>query len=71
MAARYPRHWNPEFCVRDPAMQHPHDDLRRRCSDLQAERDQARAELAAVVSSRTWRYMEPVRAVYRRLRSGA
>jgi SAM-dependent methyltransferase len=71
VAARYPRHWNPEFCVRDPAMQHPHDDLRRRCSDLQAERDQARAELAAVVSSRTWRYMEPVRAVYRRLRSGA
>jgi SAM-dependent methyltransferase len=71
VAAKYPRHWNPEFCVRNPGMQHPVDGLRRRCSDLEAQRDQARAQLAAVVSSRTWRYMAPVRALYRRLRSPA
>jgi SAM-dependent methyltransferase len=71
VAARYPRHWKPEFCVRDPGMQQPGDDLHRRCSDLQAERDQARAQLAAVVSSRTWRYMGPVRALYGRFRSRA
>lgn len=71
LAARYPRHWNPEFCVRDPGMQQPGDGLRRRLSDLEAERDQARAQLAAVVSSRTWRYMQPARVLYRRLRSRA
>jgi len=73
--ARYPRHWRPDFCVRhtDSERQDAGGAEERRSSlareHLEAERDRFRAELAAVVSSRSWRYMQPVRAVNARLRS--
>jgi SAM-dependent methyltransferase len=79
--AKYPRQWRPEFCVRYQDSQHQDapgaeggrvdevSELRRRCSGLEAERDQARGELAALASSRSWRYMQPARTLYGRVRA--
>jgi SAM-dependent methyltransferase len=70
---RFSQHRSPEFCVRDPddRRQEPAllGELERRCELAEDRQHNAEIQLNAILASRSWRYVQPLRKVYNRVRA--
>jgi SAM-dependent methyltransferase len=69
---RFSRHWSPDFCVRDPDNGRlgaaVFGELQERCELAEAGQHHAERQLNALLASRSWRYVQPLRKVYNKLR---